>query len=173
MMASVPTLPQWSPRVTQQEIRRLYETDAKGIYDEELLDEVGWGLAARCASFLEATEAAAGRAKCPICSAVVAHSGDKAELLRCTCGWELTWDEYFKTIQRKHLSGAEPVREQFGTFLRAFPGAAAPQEKMLLIGRLIHGFLRYFKTDGPPRPVAINLIEGKLDEVVAFLDSLT
>ncbi|MCC6445315.1 MAG: hypothetical protein IT210_17880, partial [Armatimonadetes bacterium] len=42
-----------------------------------------------------------------------------------------------------------------------------------LIGRLIHGFLRYFKTDGPPRPVAINLIEGKLDEVVAFLDSLT
>ena len=37
----------------QQDIRRLYETDARGIYDEDLINEVGHGLLARCESFIE------------------------------------------------------------------------------------------------------------------------
>jgi hypothetical protein len=46
---------------------------------------------------------------------------------------------------------------------------------VLLIDRLIHGFHWYCKDNvkGPTRPVAVNLIEGRLGEVVAFLDSLT
>ena len=35
-------LPAWARRVPQRKIRRLYETDAKGIYDEDLIDEVGY-----------------------------------------------------------------------------------------------------------------------------------
>lgn len=35
-------LPAWAPRVTQREIRRLYETDAKGIYNEKLINEAGY-----------------------------------------------------------------------------------------------------------------------------------
>jgi len=165
--------PRWAPRVTQEEIRRLYETDAKGLYDEALIAEVGYGLLARCQSFLDATDAAAGRARCPRCSAIVLHGGGKEELLRCSCGWELPWGEYFKTVQHKQLSGAEPVRDQFRAFVGEFPRARTPREKVLLIDRLIHGFHWYYKTNGPTRPVAVNLIEGSMSDVVAFLDALT
>lgn len=166
-------IPKWAPRVTQREIRRLYETDAKGIHDEELIDEVGCGLMVRCQSFLDANEARAGRARCPRCSAVVAHAGQKEELLCCPCGWELTWGEYFKTIQHVQLSGVEPVLGLFRDYIRGFSAARTPQEKMLAIDRLIHGFHWYYKTNSPTRPVAVNLIEGRLSEVVAFLDELT
>jgi hypothetical protein len=166
-------LPTWAPRVTQQEIRRLYETDAQGIYDQELIDEVGYGLLARCQSFMDAVDAVRGQARCPRCSSVVMHTGDKEEILRCECGWELAWGDYFRTIQHKQLSGAEPVLDQFRAFVHGFPLARTPQAKMILIDRLIHGFHWYYMTNTPTRPVAINLIEGRLSEVVAFLDNLS
>ena len=101
------------------------------------------------------------------------HAGRKEEVLRCKCGWELAWGDYFKTIRHKQLSGAEPVLDQFRSFLQAFPAARTPQEKTIVIDRLIHGFHWYYKTNAPTRPVAINLIEGRLSEVVAFLDDLS
>ena len=58
---------QWAPRVKPGLIRRLYDLDAQGIYDEELIDEVGWGLLARCQSFIDAVNAVAGRAVCHGC----------------------------------------------------------------------------------------------------------
>jgi len=36
-----PRLPRWAPRVSQSLIRRLYETDAKGTYEEDPLTVVG------------------------------------------------------------------------------------------------------------------------------------
>ena len=174
-------IPNWAPRVTQREIRLLYFTDAKGIYDEDLINEVGYGLLVRCESFIEANEARAGRAKCPKCSRIVLHSSQKDEILHCICGWELSWGDYFDTIQNAQLSGAEPVLRLFRSFVHKFPRARTPQEKTIQIDRLIHGFHGYYKNtsydkdlDGKPmRPVAINLIEGRLSEVVAFLDDLT
>ena len=74
-------LPTWAPRVTQREIRRLYEMDAKGINDEELINEVGYGLLARCLSSIDAAEAVRGKARCPQCSRVVTHTGRREELL--------------------------------------------------------------------------------------------
>ena len=47
--------PRWAPRVRRSKIRRLYETDALGIYDDELIDDVGYALLARCRSFLAAS----------------------------------------------------------------------------------------------------------------------
>jgi len=44
---------------------------------------------------------------------------------------------------------------------------------MLAIDRVIHGFHYSHKTAMPSRPVAVNLIEGPLRKVVAFLDQLT
>ena len=166
-------LPQWAPRVTRREIQRLYETDARGIYDEALINDVGYGLLARCRSFIEAVEARRGKVRCPRCRSIVMHDGDRGATLRCPCGWTLTWDTYFRTIQHKQLSGADPVLDQFRAFVRDFPTAPTSQAKMLLIDRLIHGFHRYLKTDRPTRPVAVNLIEGRLRDVVTFLDRLT
>jgi len=166
-------LPTWASRVTQREIRRLYETDARGIHDEELINEVGYGLLARCLSSIDAAEAVGGKARCPQCSGIVVHSGRSGEVLRCSCGWELTWEDYFDTIQHKQLLGAEPVLRQFHSFVQAFPAARTPQEKTLLIDQLIHGFHWFCKTNTPTRPVAVNLIEGRLSEVVAFLENLS
>jgi hypothetical protein len=162
-------LPTWAPRVSKKEIHQLYETDAQGIYDLDLINEVGYGLLARCESFITVNRAREGEFPCPECGQTVRRE----ETLRCPCGWTLPWANYFKTIQHKQLSGAEPVLEQFQDFVDAFPSARTPQEKMLLIDRLIHGFHYYFKTGGPTRPVAVNLIEGRLSDVVAFLDRLT
>ena len=162
-------LPTWAPRVKQHKIRRLYETDAQGIYDLDLIHEVGYGLLARCESFITANRAREGELPCPECGQIV----QRKELLCCPCGWTLPWADYFKTIQHKQLSGAEPVLEQFREFVSAFPAARTPREKMLLIDRLIHGFHYYYKTSDPTRPVAVNLIEGRLSDVVAFLDRLT
>ncbi len=171
--ASERTLPRWAPRVTQREIRRLYETDARGIYDEALINDVGYGLLARCQSFIEAVESRRGKVRCPRCRSIVTHNRDKETILRCACGWSLTWGAYFKTIQHKQLSGADPVLDQFRAFVKDFPEAKTPQARMLLIDRLIHGFHWFLKTDRPTRPVAVNLIEGRLREVVVFLDKLT
>jgi ribosomal protein L37AE/L43A len=159
--------------VAQAKIRRLYELDALGLPDDELIDEVGYALRARCQSFITACQAAAGQAACPMCGELIAHNRIKDELLRCpACGWELAWGAYFATIQHRQLSGAEPVLALFGEFVTRFPAAATQAEKMLAIDTLIHGFHWYYKF-GPTRPVAVNLIEGRLGEVIAFLDRLS
>jgi len=166
-------LPTWARRVAKSKVRRLYETDARGIYDEELIDEVGYGLLARCESFITASRAVAGELPCPRCGARVRRE----EVLRCPCGWELPWADYFRTMQHKQLSGAEPVLDQFRSFVEAFPSARTPRERMLRIDRLLHGFHWYLKanaaTSAPTRPVAVNLLEGRLGDVVAFLEGLT
>lgn len=166
--------PTWAARVAQRDIRALYENDARGLVDLELIDRVGYALWARCDSFLEANEAVAGMAPCPRCGARIPHDGDKETLLACTgCGWRLTWGEYFATIQHKQLSGAEPVQRLFRAYVDAFPRATSPREKMLLIDRLIHGFHWYAKKGCVTRPVAVNLIEGRLRDVIALLDDLS
>ena len=91
----------------------------------------------------------------------------------CGCGWSLSWGDYFETIQRKQLSGAEPVLALFGSYVDRFPEATTPRARMLLIDELLHGFHWYAKTGEPTRPVAVNLIDLRLDDVIAFLDDLT
>jgi hypothetical protein len=43
---------------------------------------------------------------------------------------------------------------------------------MLLIDALIHGFHLYY-TGETTRPVAVNLIDGSMNEVIRFLDGLS
>ncbi|MGC9468959.1 MAG: hypothetical protein ACP5HS_10245 [Anaerolineae bacterium] len=117
MGQDIHALPTWAPRVRPEKIRRLYELDAQGIIDEELIDDVGYSLLARCESFIRANEAVAGRARCPNCGATVAHPAQKEELLQCPCDWSLSWADYFATIQHKQLSGAAPVLALFQAFV--------------------------------------------------------
>ena len=166
-------LPKWAQRVAKSKIKQLYELDAKGIYDEDLLDEVGYALYARCQSFIEACRATSGEVHCPVCRMIILHNLDKESLLKCPdCDWQLTWGKYFATIQHKQLSGAEPVLKLFREYINKFPKTNSDRERMFYIDRLLHGFhwsIRY----GPTRPVAINLIEGRLSDVIQFLDALS
>ncbi len=164
--------PRWAQRVPQAKIRQLYESDARGLYDEELIDEVGWALYARCRSLLEAEEARQGRAKCHQCGGIVEHSRGEAEVLCCpTCGWTIAWKAYFRSIQHKQLSGPDLVGI-FAEFTSRFPNAVRPRQKMVLLDQLLHSF-HWNAATGPRRPSAVNLIEGKLGEVIAFLDQLS
>ncbi len=175
-MDSPRKLPVWSPRVKQKLIRELYENDAQGFIDEELINEVGWALRARCESFVAAVGAMRGRVTCPACGAIILHHRQADEILHCPqCDWELPWKDYFATIQHKQLSGADPVMAFFQDFVDRFPKAREPQEKMVLIDTLIHGWHLNMIRDIPleTRAAGVNLIEGNYHEVVEFLDGLS
>ena len=171
----------WARRVSKTSIRRLYESDAQGLLDEEMLDEVGMALYARCESILTVYEARdLGRVRCPVCErverrVVIQRQGGLEERLSCPeCGWSLTWHEYRRTFQRRQLNsgGALPA---FQAFVRAYALARTPQQKMLAVDRLLHEYHYSVKgqPDVPTRAVAVNLLDGRLTDVVAFLDELT
>ncbi|MDP6038304.1 MAG: hypothetical protein QGG64_07130 [Candidatus Latescibacteria bacterium] len=63
-----------------KKIRQFYETDAKGIYDEDLIDDVGYGLLARCESFIIANRTRSGEVLCPQCNELI----QREEIMHCT-----------------------------------------------------------------------------------------
>ncbi len=84
--------PPWAPPLTQREIYRLYTTDARGITDEDLINDVGYGLYARCESILIATEAYRGRVACPRCTQAIYHNhAPDAQLVCSQCDWQKSW----------------------------------------------------------------------------------
>lgn len=160
----------WSRRVKPAAIRRLYTFDAKGIVDEELIDEVGYAMYARCLSIRTVTEAHAGRAICPRCRAIVRHRWKKEEPLICECGWQATWGAYLKSYQGKQLHGGSGF-PQFLRFIDEWPTAWLPRDKMLVIDRMIHACHADWQ-GAMGRPAACNLIEGTLNELLPFLEEL-
>src|SRR5689334_7331242 len=86
----------WNPRVPRHQIRRLYENDARGILDEDLVQDVAITLYLRSQSILVVTEAHEGRATCPRCGGKTPHDWNKAAAITCAgCGWQTTWGAYF------------------------------------------------------------------------------
>lgn len=174
----------WPPRLKKHKLRRLYESDAKGMLDEELLDEVGYTLLARCRAILQVADAQQGRVHCPRCERQgrttlierPRHKGDPRDaVLHCPhCDWQLTWGEYNLTYKRKQLNPGGAV-ESFERYLAEFPAARTPQAKLFAIDRLIHAFHYSMRDqpDVPSRPAGVNLIAGRLSDVVPFLDQLS
>jgi hypothetical protein len=80
------------------------------------------------------------------------------------------WAAYHRTYRGKQLYGANAVAI-FADFVACFPTLTEPRAKMLAIDRLLHEFHAGLRADG--RPVAANLLEGTLREVIAFLDTLS
>lgn len=164
--------PVWAKRVPREKIARLYATDAQGIVDEDMIEEVGIGFYARIESIFKAREASSGRAPCPLCERVIEHDGLKDTLLKCKpCNWELSWGAYHKTKQGKHLAAAG-MTIFLKAFLQKYKYAKSPQEKMVLIDTLIHRY-HWEIEDGLTRPGATDLIGGKQHEVIDFLNNLS
>ena len=167
----------WAGRVSRGKIRRLYESYSRGIVDGELLDEVGFGLLARCQSILTVKAAKEGRVTCPGCGQVVPRRrGRRDDPIVCErCGWETSWFAYRKSFLRRQLNhgGAADVFVQYS---ERFPAATSPDAKMRLIDWLIHEChkVRYVPDGNPSwvRPVATNLIDGTMEELLVFLDEL-
>jgi len=167
----------WEPRVPRAAIWQLYQRDAEGIVDDALIDEVAFGLLARCQSMLEVTASLEGRAKCFGCGEIITHEGDEAVSpeqvpVRCPgCGWEVTWGEYFQSFTGRHLrtGAAQPVVE---AYVQQMQRGLPPQGKMRLIDWLLHEFHKDLRTGRDTKPLAVCVIEGRSHQIVELLDTL-
>ncbi len=164
----------WAPKVKRQRIRELYENDSAGLTDRSLVDEVGWGLYARCQAILQVTAAhVEGKITCPACERQFLRDA-RSDTLACTCGWEVSWTAYHKTYQGRQLIGVNAY-QAFADYVRQFPILTSESLKMVAIDQLIHQFhtesKESIKVIG--RPVGANLVEGNLHEVCLFLDELS
>jgi hypothetical protein len=173
----------WSKKVPQELISRLYNQSVSGICYEELADEVGYALYARCESIISATNGfEQKRLICFTCGSEVPLLND---VFNCSCGFHATWDEFKKSFTGKQLFGtnALPI---FLDYQKNFPRAKTYGEKLICIDTLIHSFhIRYADDKGLTnhvienenidvnRPTGANLIEGTLSEVILFLDKLS
>jgi len=163
--------PEFTGRVQRDKIQRLYESDAKGMLDEELVDDIGISLLTRIESIFRAGKAIFGEAWCPHCGRPIQHQHRSDQVLRCgPCSWELTWGEFHKAIKGKHLAalGTQPFLEEFA---REYPKARTAREKMIHIDSLLHRF-HWELEQANASPAARDLIGGKSSEILEFLDSL-
>jgi hypothetical protein len=165
----------WAPRIAPWKIRRLYERDAQGLCDEVLIDDVAYGLYARCQSILTTRSAEQGIVLCPRCGAAIPRvQRDETELLHCPSGhWQVTWGVYWHSYRHKHLFAGRAV-SAFVAFAEELPNARTPRDRMLLIDRLVHA-CHYSLTGRSAlhkRPAACNLIQGKMQELIDLLDGL-
>ncbi|MHA2400170.1 MAG: hypothetical protein ACXADU_14950 [Promethearchaeota archaeon] len=168
---------EWSPRVPQRKIRLLYEKDAKGIIDEALIDDIAFSFLVRCQDIITVTDASLGKVKCIKCGNIIFHKGKKEETLKCkNCSWETTWGVYFKSYHKKQLHGGTAL-SAFKKYIADLPKARSYEEKMILIDQLIHAVHQWtgpkFKDPVFTRPAAVNLISGRMHEVIAFLNKLS
>jgi predicted RNA-binding Zn-ribbon protein involved in translation (DUF1610 family) len=165
--------PHWWPRVSPGKIRRLYENDALGLVDAELIDDVGTSLLLRCQSIIVANEAHGGRAACPRCAAIITHTRNKRQRIICpACGWQTLWAHYAQTFEGKGLLGGGSI-VFVQAYLETYEHARSPHERFLLIDRLIHAFHWEMHQHMMSRPVACDLIAGRFEDVIALLDTLT
>lgn len=166
----------WAPKVRQAKIWQLYQNDALGMVDEDLVVEVGYGLLQRCQSILLVTKHLVG---CPRCG-VAFLTGDpvtwKAILGKISCptqgcGWETTSEEWRQSWRHHDLLGmaALPAVERY---LHDYPLAQKAEARMLCIDQLIHAFHISLRTGKAGRSFANNLIEGSHVQVVELLDQL-
>lgn len=166
----------WAERVSRKDIRRLYESDAKGMLDEELLEQVHYAMHARVCDMMEVREAQTlGRVRCRQCGELVAEpyrmgSPNRNNILKCEkCGWSVTCGEFYASYTGKSMLPGSMIAV-FESYLERFPKAKTPSEKLLLIDWLIHQF---HVMQGVARmPVGQNVIQGNTDQVRELIESL-
>jgi hypothetical protein len=175
-----------SRRVSPHKIRRLYESDARGMLDEELLDDVGYGIYARCQDIIELSEAGRGKVKCWNCGNIIMRKqgrrvtfvghgtallGGEEEVLKCgKCSWQITWGDYGKSWSGKRLDdgGAVHILE---SFVRQWPSTRSPSAKLRLIDDLIHEF-HVVQEGCLGAPLAVNVIQGTARDVAELINDL-
>ena len=176
MNGANPDLFHWAPRVARRDVQRLYESDAAGLLDENLLEKVASGIHARVQDMLELRLAQTfGRVTCRACGARVPQpyqmgSGARDKILQCgQCGWQVTCGQYYESYNGKRmLPGA--AHEVFETFAERWPKARTPQQKLLVVDWLIHQF--HMNQGIAGRPVGENVIQGDARQVSELIAGL-
>lgn len=163
----------WNGRLAPFKLRDLYENDAAGIRDEELLDDIASTFFARCMSIRAVTAAHYGKLTCAQCLGMMERGAwEKEKAVTCdACGWETTWGTYLQSYQKKQLFGGAAF-DEYMKLLEDFPKARGYTQKMQVVDRLVHAFHIDAKTNRTSRPAPVNLIEGTLRETLKLLDEL-
>lgn len=166
----------WAPKVRQALIWQLYQNDALGAVDEDLIADAGYRLLQRCRSIWLATHR---QVECPRCGTVFALKETAVWKIlpgphTCPtpgCGWQITAEEWHASWRHRDLLGAAALPALI-TYLHDYPLARTAQERMLCIDQLIHAFHISLHTGKVGRSFANNLIEGSHKQVVDLLDRL-
>jgi hypothetical protein len=166
----IPAKIRWAPRLRPSLLKRLYDSDAQGLQDMELCDEVGMVLYMRCHTFVLVGHY---QVQCPLCRTVFGISEQSTS--HCPqpgCHWQTTRQAYHTSI-KNHYAFPGRASGAFQDFYRRYPKARTYQAKMLLIDQLIHSFHIDEKTGRATKSVASKLLEGNKKAVVRFLDDLS
>ncbi|OGO91708.1 MAG: hypothetical protein A2Y17_13095 [Clostridiales bacterium GWF2_38_85] len=160
----------WSPRISQSKIRSLYQTNAKGICDDVLVDEVGFTLYARCLQgrdeHLLANE---GKLKCHHCRKV--NISPSNGLIICSCGYAYIFREYMRSFNKDGMlsRSATPF---FNKFIDMWSIANTYYDKIKAIDFVIHE-CHLNMMSGVTRGFAgRNLIEGTGEQLHELILSL-
>jgi hypothetical protein len=166
----------WAGKVSRRDIQRLYESEAQGLLDENLLEKVMYTIHARICDMFEVMEAQQfGRVKCCNCGAPIPQpfwlgGGNKDNKLVCEqCGWQTNCGEFYDSYTGKDLLPGSR-KELFQDFLDRFPAAYTPREKILLLDWLIHAF--HVQSGVSGRLVAMNVVQGSRDQLIELLSAL-
>jgi hypothetical protein len=163
--------PTWAKKIPPYKIKKLYEQNAKGIYDEELVDDVGISLCVRVDSMLMVTSSNLGKAICIECRTEIPHNYQRNFLLECSkCGWYMGVGDFSDSYKGQTLDGYGALNE-LKEFAEKYPLTKSYTEKMLLIDWLIHTFHGNLQ-ERPSRPTATNLIAGSNADVANLIFSL-
>lgn len=166
----------WAKRAPRRDIQRLYESEAVGRLNEELLDKVSGTIYARVADMLEVMQAQKrGVVTCRNCGKILLDpfrmgTRNKNNLLHCQeCGWTVTCGEFYDSYTgERMLPGSVP--QIFLNFIERWTIVHTPQEKMLLIDWLIHQF--HMNQGIAGRPVGENVIQGTARQVSELIAGL-
>lgn len=155
----------WAPALEPSKLVRLYASEASGLVDEDLLEEVGITLMVRCRAIRMVTDRL-----CPVCEESLEVENGAGMATCRACGWETTWRRYRNSYKKRRIHGGRAM-PGFLKFEKDYPRARTPREKMTATDTVIHCLhedLDYF----PAIPGAMNLIKGSNDDVLKVLDGL-
>lgn len=159
----------WSPKLQPKLLQRLYELNATGINDDELIDDVGIRLYLRCESIILITQKSF---MCPECGNKVKFENNDEIVICKNCDSKYFKSKYHESYRHKDLwQGNAGI--YFFEFYKKYPSAKTFNEKLIAIDTLIHSFHIDAKFGLPNRTSGNNLIEGSLKQVVEILDKLS
>src|SRR5690349_14144870 len=102
---------QWAPKVRPERIWQLYQREAQGFLDDDLVNEVAWALYQRCESILMVTEGR--RLPCPTCPTLIVCPTERwsrtTPIICPACGWTATYGQYRDSWRHQDLQGGNAL----------------------------------------------------------------
>ena len=105
----------WAPRVSLVKLKRLYQSSARMLLDENLLDDIGYTIYYRCIQGKEERDLYYnGKLKCHHCKKILPFN-NKNDFLQCECGYQYIPREYGRSYQNECMphGRAQPVFDKF------------------------------------------------------------